>query len=667
MPSEGIKGDEWAAYVVLLCATGTNAGSPVGREPHGDGAPVVVAGVTTGQGGRESRLQGQGAQVIGHHRNREVCEMQSAETVLGVLRERGRRGLPVDELYRQLFNPQLYLVAYGRIYANQGAMTPGANAETVDGMSVGKIGRIIDALRYERYRFSPVKRVWIPKKTGKLRPLGLPTWSDKLVGEVVRLLLEAYYEPRFSARSHGFRPGRGCHTALREVASTWTATAWLIEGDISDCFGSLDHEVMLSTLAEHIQDSRFLRLVRNMLTAGYLEDWVWNATLSGAPQGGVLSPILSNIYLHRLDAFIEKVLIPEYTRGERRAKSRAYCRVQEAAARARLRGDHAAARKLRKQLHSMPSRDPNDPGYRRLRYVRYADDTLLGFVGPKSEAEQIKQRLARFLRDDLKLELSQDKTLITHARTGAARFLGYEITVQHGDHMHHRGTRTVNGTIALRVPKTVIRDKCARYLQRGKPAHRTRLVNHSDHTIIATYGAEYRGIVQYYLPAGDVWRLSRLRWIMETSMLKTLARKHRSAVSKMARKYRTTIDTAHGKRRCFEARVEREGRQPLVARFGGIPLKRQRAAVITDRQPAPATGRKELIGRLLAGRCEVCGGAVNIQVHHIRKLADLNRAGQSRKNTWTKIMVTRRRKTLVVCADCHHQIHSGTATATLTQ
>ncbi|WP_019031110.1 reverse transcriptase/maturase family protein [Salinispora arenicola] len=225
--------------------------------------------------------------------------MQSAETVLGVLRERGKRGLPLDELYRQMFNPQLYLLAYGRIYANQGAMTPGASAETVDGMSLGKIGRIIDAMRQERYRFSPVKRAWIPKKNGKRRPLGLPTWSDKLVGEVMRLLLEAYYEPRFSARSHGFRPGRGCHTALREVATTWTATAWFIEGDISNCFGTLDHKVMLSTLAEHIHDNRFLRLVRNMLTAGYLEDWVWNATLSGAPQGGVASPILSNIYLHR--------------------------------------------------------------------------------------------------------------------------------------------------------------------------------------------------------------------------------------------------------------------------------------------------------------------------------------------------------------------------------
>ncbi|WP_230533797.1 reverse transcriptase/maturase family protein [Salinispora arenicola] len=219
--------------------------------------------------------------------------------MLGVLRERGKRGLPLDELYRQMFNPQLYLLAYGRIYANQGAMTPGASAETVDGMSLGKIGRIIDAMRQERYRFSPVKRAWIPKKNGKRRPLGLPTWSDKLVGEVMRLLLEAYYEPRFSARSHGFRPGRGCHTALSEVVEVWKGTRWFIEGDISNCFGTLDHKVMLSTLAEHIHDNRFLRLVRNMLTAGYLEDWVWNATLSGAPQGGVASPILSNIYLHR--------------------------------------------------------------------------------------------------------------------------------------------------------------------------------------------------------------------------------------------------------------------------------------------------------------------------------------------------------------------------------
>jgi len=256
--------------------------------------------------------------------------MQDAETVLDVLRERGRRGLPLERLYRQLFNPQLYLLAYGRLYSNHGAMTPGADGETVDGMSLTKIARIIDALRHERYRFTPVKRVYIPKKDGKMRPLGLPSWSDKLVGEVIRLLLEAYYEPQFSDRSHGFRPGRGCHTALSEVAVNWTGTTWFIEGDIARCFDELDHEIMLTILGEKILDSRFLGLLRNMLRAGYLEDWEWNETLSGAPQGGVVSPILSNIYLDRLDNFVETVLIPEYTRGKPRRHNTEYRQVQYA-------------------------------------------------------------------------------------------------------------------------------------------------------------------------------------------------------------------------------------------------------------------------------------------------------------------------------------------------
>src|SRR4051794_37181628 len=453
--------------------------------------------------------------------------MQSAVTLLGVLRERGRRSLPLNELYRQLFNPQLYLLAYGRIYANHGAMTPGVTQETVDGMSQAKIGRIIDAMRHERYRFRPVRRVHIPKKNGKTRPLGLPTWSDKLVGEVVRLLVEAYYEPVFSDRSHGFRPRRGCHTALREIANTWTGTAWFIEGDIADCFGSLDHDLMITILSEKIRDNRFLRLVRNMLTAGYLEDWKWGATLSGAPQGGVTSPILSSIYLHKLDQFVEAVLIPEYTRGDRRARNPAYLDLQNQLANARRRGDRAHARRLRRQMVSLPSADPDDPGYRRLRYCRYADDHLLGFTGPKAEAEEIKQRLAEFLREDLKLELSQDKTLITHARTGAARFLGYEITVQHNDRQCTRGQRYVNGNIGLRVPPAVVKAKCAPYLRRGQPAHRTRIINHDDYDIVATYGAEYRGIVQYYLLAGNIQHLSRLRWVMLTSLLKTLASKHR--------------------------------------------------------------------------------------------------------------------------------------------
>jgi len=586
--------------------------------------------------------------------------MQSAETVLGVLCERGKRNLPCEELYRQLFNPQLYLLAHGRIYSNKGAMTPGADGETADGMTLARIGRIIDALRHERYRFAPVTRVYIPKKNGKLRPLGLPSWSDKLVGEVVRLLLEAYYEPTFSDSSHGFRPGRGCHTALTKVAETWTGTAWFIEGDISDCFGQLDHEVMLSVLAEKIHDNRFLRLVRNMLKAGYLEDWKWNATLSGVPQGGVVSPLLSNVYLHKLDEFAGKALAPEYIRGETRAASRVYNRIKSQAYRARQRGDRATARELRKQLHSMPSFDPQDPGYRRLRYVRYADDVLLGFSGPKREAEEIKERLATFLRDDLKLELSPDKTLITHARTQAARFLGYEITTGHDDRRITNNRRTLNGTIKLRVPTAVIKNKCAPHLKRGQPATRTQLMNDDDHTIVATFGAEYRGIVQYYLLAGDVFRLNRLHWVMQTALLKTLAAKHGSTVTKMAKKYKATVDTPAGPRKCIQARIARNDRKPLVAQFGGIPLRKQKRAVLQDRQPNPASRpHKELTQRLLKGTCEICGQASTaVEIHQVRKLADLATPGQPQP-AWTNLMAKMRRKTLIACAACHEIIHAG--------
>lgn len=284
-----------------------------------------------------------------------------------------------------------------------------------------------------------------------------------------------------------------------------------------------------------------------------------------------------------------------------------------------------------------------------MRYCRYADDHLLGFTGPKTEAEKIKQRLGEFLGDELTLELSQDKTLITHARTGAARFLGYEITIQHNDTKKTGRYRRVNGQIALRVPRNVIKAKSAPYLRRGKPAKQKALTNGSDHTIVATYGAIYRGIVQYYLLAGDVYRLHRLRWVMETSMLKTLAGKHRSTVAKMAAKHKAKILTPHGPRTCFEARIERKNRQPLVARFGETPLHRQKTATVIDSQPIRVDyPHKELVSRLLKDTCEICQQAGDVQVHHVRQLADLGQPGPLQP-LWAKAMTNRRRKTLVVC------------------
>ncbi|WP_327259613.1 group II intron reverse transcriptase/maturase [Streptomyces sp. NBC_01240] len=362
-----------------------------------------------------------------------------------------------------------------------------------------------------------------------------------------------------------------------------------------------------------------------------------------------------------MDKFIETVLIPQYTRGASRANNPAYARVRMAAVRARKRGNMTAARELRRQLRGTSSKDPHDPGYRRLRYCRYADDTLLGFAGPKAEAEEIKQRLAQFLRDELKLELNPDKTLVTQARTRAASFLGYEITVQHS------ATRpSVNGSVALRVPRQVIKAKCTPYLKHGKPERRTELFNRDDLTIISTYGAEYRGLIQYYLLAGDVWRLSRLKWVAQTSMLKTLAAKHRSTVSAMARKYRAKISTPDGPRTCYEASVQRAGRKPLVGRFGEIPLKRQKKAVLQDRPVVRPVARKELITRLRMGKCELCEQIGQVEVHQVRKLADLTESGRPQP-PWAQHMAKKRRKTLVVCTRCHEAIHTGQPTAQFTE
>jgi len=592
--------------------------------------------------------------------------MQDAATVLSIIRNRGERGLPLKNLYRQLYNPQFYFQAYARLYSNEGAMTPDTTGETVDGMSREKINTMIDLIRQERWRWTPVKRVYIPKRNGKMRPLGLPSWSSKVLQEVVRQLLNAYFEPRFSDHSHGFRPGRGCHTALSEIVQTWKGVHWFIEGDISDCFGSLSHEVLMGILSESIHDHRFLRLIRHMLQAGYLEEWRWHQTLSGAPQGGVCSPILSNIYLDKLDTFVETVLLPRYNRGKRRAKNPAYQTMGNAIARAKRRGDRQAVRALRKQRRKLPSQDPQDPNYRRLRYVRYADDWVLGFSGPKSEAEEIKRELRDFLHETLKLELSEEKTLITHARTEAAKFLGYHLVSQHADDkLDHRGQRQVNEMVALRVPKEVIEQKCTLYMQRGKPAQRAAMLHDSDYSIVSKYQSEYRGIVQYYLLAQNVGWFNTLHWVAETSLLKTLAGKHRTTVTKMAKKYKATIETVHGPRKCLQVVVQRgDNKKPLVAHFGGIPLKRQHEAILVDRLPQfVMTNRSELLQRMRADTCELCGSREHVEVHHIRKLADLNKPGRREKPVWVKQMAARRRKTLIVCRKCHEEIHAGTSTA----
>lgn len=589
--------------------------------------------------------------------------MRNAEAVLSVIRDRGYRGLPLDDIYRQLFNPNLYLLAYSRIYKNDGAMTQGVTSETVDGMSIKKIEDLIEDIRYERFRWTPVRRINIPKKNGLTRPLGIPTWNDKLVQEVIRLILEAYYEPQFSNSSHGFRPKRGCHTALTIIDRTWQGTKWFIEGDIRGCFDNIDHKILMSILREKIQDNRFLRLIENLLKAGYCEQWKYYSTLSGTPQGSILSPLLANIYLDKLDKFIEQILIPEYTRGKCRAENPEYSKLVKLAWYYRKNGQFEKARQLEIKYQHMPSKDVRDPEYRRLNYVRYADDFLLGFIGSFTEAEAIKEKVKIFLAEKLQLELSPEKTLISNARNEAAKFLGYEILVQYSDDKHTNGKRSINGIVALRIPARVIEEKCALYMRNGKPIHRPELINDDDFSIINIFQSEFRGYVQFYSLAQNIAWLRKLQWVMSTSLMKTLACKHKTSVNKICARYFKTVKLPQGLRKCVEITVPVEGKKPLVARFGGIQLKRNLKATIEDlstqRKPAP---RNELIKRLLADECEICGAKGNIEVHHIRALKDLKIKGRNDLPQWMQIMSARKRKTLMVCSQCHDAIHAGKPT-----
>ena len=556
--------------------------------------------------------------------------MREACTILQLLRERGKKRVPVERVYRLLYNPNLFLMAYGRIYRNQGAMTKGTTEETADGMALDKIHAIIEDLRHERYRWSPARRVYIPKKNGTKRPLGVQSWSDKLVQEVIRLLLDAYLEPQFSPHSHGFRPERGCHTALREIYHKWVGSVWFIEGDISKCFDALSHALLLSILRETIKDERFIRLISGLLNAGYLQAWRWNQTYSGTPQGSIVSPILANLYLDKLDKFVEKVLIPQYTKGERRKPNPAYEKLMHRATYLSKTGRQEEAQALRKQAQQLPSIDPHDPDYRRLRYCRYADDFILGFIGPKEEAEEIKQRLRAFLREELKLELSEAKTLITHAKTETARFLNYEIhTIQKDTHRDQRNRRSLNGTIGLRVPRDVIKNKCQSYKRyRRKVHHRTELINDSDFSIMALYQAEYRGLVEYYRLAYNLHCLTELEGTMEISLTKTLAAKYRLSVPKVYKKYQATFHDGKQRYKVLQVLIEREGKKPLVARWGGISLHWDIKAPVKDHRMFLGPGRSELEKRLLADTCEYCGttGSTERIEVHVRRFGGRGRA-----------------------------------------
>lgn len=597
-----------------------------------------------------------------------TSEMLSADKYLSIINERGKRSLPLTRVYRNMRQRGLFYKAYENLYSNPGATTPGTDPnDTIQGMSVARIDVIIQKLADGTYKWQPTRRTYVPKANGQKRPISIPGWSDKLVQEVMRLILEAYYEPQFRESSHGFRPNRSCFTAMKQIKETWTGTKWFIEGDIKGCFDNISKDLILRLLGQRIHDNRFLKLVKDMLDAGYMEDWQYHQTHSGVPQGGVVSPILSNVVLNELDKWIEDELISQHTKGQQRKRSAEYARLIKRRSDAKRQGQWKRYAQLGKELQLLPSKDPYDPDFRRLRFVRFADDFLLGYVGTRPEAEGIKEQISEFLAG-LGLTLSQEKTLITHASSETAKFLGYEISISwSNDKLAHtsqgKKMRSVNGHIHLGVPHLVATKWMQKYCVNGKPQHSKALLHYSDYEIVTTYGAQIRGLTNYYLLAPNLsQRLNRVHWACMQSCRKTLAVKHNLSTPKSYKHYYVRTE---GERSHIRVTVERPDKQPLIAKCGEQSLKyRPNATYAQDKiQPfTPRVRHRELTRRLLAEECEVCGATgVPLEGHHVNKLSELKHRWQGRKQKpeWVEWMLSRYRKTIFVCRPCHLDITYG--------
>ena len=599
--------------------------------------------------------------------------MRSPERVLNSLNEHSKdSSYKFERLYRLLFNEELFYVAYQKIASNGGSTTKGSDGRSIDGMSLARIETLIASLKDESYQPHPSRRVHIPKKNGKTRPLGIPAFEDKLVQEVVRMILEAIYEGHFETTSHGFRPKRSCHTALLHIQKTFSGAKWFIEGDIKGFFDNIDHDVLVGILRERISDDRFIRLIRKFLKAGYVEDWTFHNTYSGMPQGGIVSPILANIYLDKLDKYV-KEYIRHFDMGtkrrpgkesndlanERKRTVRKLKKVKDGTEKAAL---VARLKAIEQERAAFPSGDEMDGSYRRLKYIRYADDFILGVIGSKEDALRIKEDIKSFLSESLALELSEEKTLITH--TGkSAKFLGYEITVTRNNHQRRdvqgRLRRTYGKRVRLNVSMATLRDKLLEYgameikLRNGKeiwkPKCRSGLIFNDDLEILDRYNRETVGFCNYYLIANNCVVLHNFRYIMEYSMYKTFAGKYRSTVRKINKKYRLN--------KLFTVKYEQKG--VIKSRtFYKTSFKRRTTAFngSCDIEPYSIAdvSRTNLTDRLKAEKCELCGATGKLIMHHVRNLKDLKG-----KESWERLMSARKRKTIALCPSCHRLRHLG--------
>lgn len=585
------------------------------------------------------------------------------------------RSYTFERLYRNLYNRELFLMAYQNIYASQGNMTEGSDGQTIDAMSLNRIDGIIASLKDESYQPNPSRRIYIPKKNGKMRPLGIPSFEDKLVQECVRLLLEAVYEGSFVKSSQGFRPKHSCHTALSQIQRCFTGVKWFVEGDIKGFFDNIDHEIMTSILAERIKDERFLRLIRKFLKAGYLEDWTYHKTYSGTPQGGIISPILANIYLDKLDCYMEEMK-KEFDKGVKRAyypesyelaKKRGVLakKLRKAQTEEERRLLSGKIREIDRKKLTMPYSDPFDTSFKRIQYVRYADDFLIGVIGSKEDAAEIKKKVGAYIADSLHLELSDEKTLITHSAK-KVRFLGYDIYVRHSNVAKRTKTgqlsRFLKGKVCLELPMEIMRKKLLDYsamtMERTvygkeiwKAKARYHLKNNDDLEILDQYNSEVRGFRNYYCIANNAAIANSFGYIMQYSMFKTFATKYRISMKKAIAKLRI------GKKFGVHFK-DKKGKQKIRFFYNnGFARKRKMNMFAVDVMPNTIkySSKTSLMDRLSARQCEFCGKTdVDIEIHHVRKLKDLKG-----KSHWECLMIARNRKTLALCFDCHRKLHKG--------
>lgn len=488
--------------------------------------------------------------------------MRNPENVLNSLsKHSGNSSYKFERLYRVLFNEEMFHVAYERIYAKPGNMTAGADGKTVNGMSIERIEQLIESLKNETYQPVPSKRAYIPKKNGKKRPLGIPSFDDKLVQEVVRMILSAIYEGSFEHTSHGFRPGRSCHTALISVQKSFTAVKWFIEGDIKGFYDNIDHDVLIAILRERIADDRFLRLIRKFLNAGYIEDWVFHRTYSGTPQGGIISPILANIYLDKLDKYIREY-IHRFNKGKTRRDNARYKLYEQRRHRLakKLKSEKdekvreqmtAEIKRLREERNKYPARNEMDSSIKRLKYVRYADDFLIGIIGSLEDCKTVKEDIKNYLKEALRLELSDEKTLITNARK-PAKFLGFDIFIRRSNDLRKdkngRTVRSLGHVPVLYLNYETMRKKLFDYkaariaAENGKEVWksivRTYMIDLDDLEIVSQFNAEIRGFYNYYSIANNSHVINSFYHIMSYSMYKTFARKYKSSVKKILFKYK---------------------------------------------------------------------------------------------------------------------------------